>query len=54
VLLASAVTRAQNPARMAAAMAAAVVAGRLASRAGRIPKRLHAEASSPTQGMAVL
>ena len=34
VLLASAVTRAQDPARMAAAMAAAVTAGRLA-RAGR-------------------
>ena len=54
VLLASAVTRAQAPARMAAAMAAAVLAGRLASRAGRIPKRWLAEASSPTEGMAVL
>jgi thiazole synthase len=54
VLLASAVTRAQDPARMAAAMAAAVMAGRLARLAGRIPKRLHAEASSPTEGMAVL
>jgi thiazole synthase len=54
VLLASAVTRAQHPARMAAAMAAAVTAGRLARLAGRIPKRFHAEASSPTEGMAVL
>jgi thiazole synthase len=54
VLLASAVTRAQYPARMAAAMAAAVTAGRLAYRAGRIPRRRHAEASSPMQGMAVL
>jgi thiazole synthase len=54
VLLASAVTRAQDPARMAAAMAAAVVAGRLARRAGRIPRRHHAQASSPTEGMAVL
>jgi thiazole synthase len=53
VLLASAVTRAQQPARMAEAMAAAVVAGRLARLAGRIPKRKHAEASSPTEGMAV-
>ena len=50
VLLASAVTRAQQPATMAAAMAAAVVAGRLARRAGRIPRRRHAEASSPTSG----
>jgi thiazole synthase len=54
VLLASAVTRAQHPARMAEAMAAAVTAGRLASRAGRIPMRHHAHASSPTEGMAVL
>ncbi len=54
VLLASAVTRAQEPALMAAAMASAVAAGRLARRAGRIPKREHARASSPTTGMAVL
>jgi thiazole synthase len=54
VLPASAVTRAQNPARMAAAMAAAVTAGRLAHLAGRIPRRNHAQASSPTEGMAVL
>ena len=50
VLLASAVTRAQQPAVMAEAMAAAVVAGRLSRRAGRIPRRFHAEASSPTRG----
>ena len=37
VLLASAVTRAQDPARMAAAMACAVEAGRLARLGGRIP-----------------
>jgi thiazole synthase len=54
VLLASAVTRAQKPRQMAEAMAAAVVAGRLARGAGRIPRRFHAEASSPTEGMAVL
>jgi thiazole synthase len=54
VLLASAVTRAQDPAAMAAAMARAVEAGRLARRAGRIPKRVHAQASSPTEGMALL
>lgn len=54
VLLASSVTRAQDPALMAAAMAAAVHAGRLARLAGRIPRRHHAQASSPLQGMAVL
>ncbi|MDP9241525.1 MAG: thiazole synthase [Actinomycetota bacterium] len=54
VLLASAVTRAQDPARMATAMAAAVHAGWLARGAGRIPKRSQAEASSPLHGMAVL
>lgn len=54
VLLASAVTRAQEPALMAAAMAAAVRAGRMARLAGRIPRRHHAQASSPVQGMAML
>jgi thiazole synthase len=54
VLLASAVTRAQDPVAMARAMALAVEAGRLARIAGRIPKRFHAQASSPTEGMAVL
>jgi thiazole synthase len=52
VLLATAVTRAQSPATMAAAMRHAVEAGRLARRAGRIPKRHHAQASSPWSGMA--
>ncbi len=47
VLLASAVTRAADPAVMAAAMAAAVRGGYLARRAGRIPKRFWAQASSP-------
>jgi thiazole synthase len=47
VLLASAVTRAQEPATMAAAMRHAVAGGRLARRAGRIPKRYLARASSP-------
>jgi thiazole synthase len=47
VLLASAVTRAQDPVRMAAAMRSAIDAGRLARLAGRIPVRRYAEASSP-------
>jgi thiazole synthase len=54
VMLASAVTRAQEPVLMAQAMASAVSAGRLARLAGRIPKRMYAHASSPTTGMAVL
>ncbi|MGW5353224.1 thiazole synthase [Streptomyces sp. NPDC004031] len=51
VMLASAVTRAQHPAVMAEAMRHAVTAGRLAHRAGRIPRRHHALASSPTEGI---
>ncbi|AXI77116.1 thiazole synthase [Peterkaempfera bronchialis] len=54
VMLASAVTRAQDPALMADAMRRAVEAGRLARRAGRIPRRFHAEASSPLAGRAEL
>src|SRR5215470_980978 len=50
VLLASAVTRAREPAQMAEAMRRAVEAGRLASRAGRIPRRWYAEASTPMAG----
>ncbi len=47
VLLATAVTRARDPELMAAAMRSAVIAGRLAYRAGRIPQRRYALASSP-------
>ena len=50
VLLASSVTRAQEPAVMADAMRRAVEAGRLARRAGRIPKRLYAEPSTSFEG----
>ncbi len=52
VLVASAVTRAQAPATMAAAMCHAVEAGRLAFRAGRIPKRRRSEASTTFDGIA--
>jgi thiazole synthase len=51
VLLASAVTRAQDPAAMADAMRLAVEAGRLAHKAGRIPKRLYAEPSTTFEGL---
>ena len=51
VLVASAVNRAADPERMARAMALAVEAGWLARRAGRIPPRFHAVASSPWEGL---
>ena len=50
VLLASSVSRAEDPAGMATAMRAAVEAGHAARLAGRIPRRLHAEASTPAEG----
>jgi thiazole synthase len=51
VLLNTAIARAHDPVRMAAAMRAAVEAGFGARAAGRIPKRLRAEASSPELGL---
>jgi thiazole synthase len=55
VLLATAVTRAERPAVMAAAMRDAVNAGRGARLAGRIPRRWHTTlASSPLDGRAAL
>jgi thiazole synthase len=51
VLLNTAVSKAQDPVRMAAAMKAGVEAGRLARLSGRIPKRAHAEPSSPQFGL---
>jgi thiazole synthase len=52
VMVASAVSRAEDPVRMASAMRCAVEAGRLAHGAGRIPRRLYATASSPEEGLA--
>ncbi len=54
VLLASAVSRAEDPARMARSMRLAVESGRLAHEAGRIPRRLYAEASTQVEGVAEL
>jgi thiazole synthase len=51
VLLASAISRAEDPARMAHAMRLAVEAGRLAYESGRIPRRLFAEPSTPMEGV---
>ena len=54
ILLASAISRAEDPVAMARAMRLAVEAGALARAAGRIPRRLYAEASSPVEGVAEL
>ncbi|MGH3158354.1 MAG: thiazole synthase, partial [Streptosporangiaceae bacterium] len=51
VLVASAITRAAEPERMAQAMRLAVAAGHAARGAGRIPRRWHALASSPSAGL---
>lgn len=51
VLLNTAIAHAADPVTMAHAMRHAVEAGRLSYRAGRIPKRLYATASSPFEGV---
>ena len=51
VLLASAISGAADPELMAHAMRSAVEAGHAARRAGRIPERLHAKASTPGEGI---
>lgn len=51
VLINTGIASAKDPISMASAMKHAVVAGRLAYKAGRIPKKLYAAASSPFEGM---
>ncbi len=51
VLLNTAIAQAKDPVKMAVAMRYAVEAGRLAFRAGRMPKRAYANASSPEAGL---
>ena len=51
VLLNSAIAHAGDPIRMARAMKAAVQAGRLAHLAGRMPRRMGADPSSPLAGL---
>lgn len=51
VLLNTGIAHAADPLAMARAMRGAVDSGRLAYQAGRIPKRLYATASSPTEGV---
>ena len=50
VLCATAISRAENPPLMARSIRLAIEAGRLSRQAGRIPKRLYAEASTPEEG----
>ena len=51
VLMNTAIAGAQDPVAMAEAMKLAVQAGRLAYRAGRIPRKAYANASSPIEGL---
>jgi thiazole synthase len=51
VLMNTAIALAQDPVAMATAMKLGVEAGRLAYRAGRMPRRAYASASSPPEGL---
>lgn len=51
VLINTGIAGANDPISMAEAMKHAVIAGRLAYKAGRIPRKLYANASSPIEGM---
>lgn len=51
VLMNTGIAAAKDPIKMARAMRLAVESGRLAFEAGRMPRRLHASASSPMEGL---
>jgi len=51
VLMNTAIAEAKDPIRMARAMRHAVIAGRLSYLAGRMPKKLYADPSSPLGGL---
>ncbi|MDD2892439.1 MAG: thiazole synthase [Halothiobacillaceae bacterium] len=51
VLMNTAIAEAKDPVLMAAAMKRAIEAGRMAFKAGRMPRRRFASASSPTDGL---
>jgi len=51
VLMNTGIAGAKDPLAMAHAMRLAVEAGRLAYKAGRIPRKLYATASSPLEGI---
>ncbi len=53
VLVNTAIAGAKDPIMMAEALKHACIAGRLAYKAGRIPKKLYASASSPIEGMLI-
>jgi thiazole synthase len=53
VLVNTAIAEAKDPIMMAEALKHACIAGRLAYKAGRIPKKLYASASSPIEGMLI-
>lgn len=51
VLMNTAIAEARDPVLMAAAMKRAIEAGRMAFKAGRMPRRRYASASSPSEGL---
>jgi thiazole synthase len=51
ILMNTAIAEAKDPIRMARAMKHAVIAGREAYLAGRMPKRMYADPSSPLAGL---
>lgn len=51
VLMNTAIAQATHPEQMAEAMRLGIIAGRKAFLAGRMPRRMHAHASSPTIGL---
>ena len=51
VLMNTAIAQAKHPVQMAEAMRLGIIAGRKAFLAGRMPRRMHAHASSPTLGL---
>ena len=51
LLMNTGIAAAKDPVKMARAMRQAVEAGRLAYEAGRMPRRLYAQASSPEEGL---
>ena len=53
VLMNTAIAASKDPVKMAEAMKLAIRAGRLAYEAGRMDKKAHANASSPTEGLVV-
>jgi len=51
VLMNTAIAHAKDPIRMARAMKLAIEAGRLAYLAGRMPRKMYADPSSPLAGL---